>query len=53
MYIQKCPAIHIPSLFKGTQTVKKALLGSGATENFLNIRTVHRLKLATHALKEP
>jgi len=33
--------------------VEKALLDSGATENFLDIRTVHRLKLATHILKEP
>ena len=33
--------------------VEKALLDSGATENFLNTRTVHRLKLTTHTLKEP
>jgi len=53
MYIQKHSAIHIPLLFKGTQMVEKALLDSGATENFLDTRTVHRLRLATHTLKEP
>jgi len=53
MYIQRISAIHVPLLFKGTQMVKKALLDSGATENFLDTKTVHRLKLATHTLKEP
>ena len=53
MYIQRISAIHVPLLFKGTQTVEKVLLDSGATENFLDIRTVHRLKLDTHTLKEP
>ena len=53
MYIQRISAIHIPLRFKGTWTVEKALLDSGATENFLDTRTVHRLRLATHALKEP
>jgi len=53
MYIQRISAIHVPLLFKGTRTVEKALLDSGATENFLDNKTVHRLKLATHALKEP
>jgi len=52
MYIQKHSAIHIPLLFKGTQMVEKALLDSGAMENFLDTRTVQRLKLATYALKE-
>jgi len=53
MYIQRISAIHVPLLFKGTRTVKKALLDSGATENFLDTRTVQRLKLTTHILKEP
>jgi len=53
MYIQRISAIHVPLLFKGTQMVEKALLDSGTTENFLNTRTVHRLKLDTYALKEP
>ena len=33
--------------------VEKALLDSGATENFLDRRTVARLKLATQQLKDP
>jgi predicted aspartyl protease len=53
MYIQRKSAIHIPLLFKGTRTVEKALLDSGATENFLDRRTVARLKLATQQLKDP
>jgi len=53
MYIQRISAIHVPLLFKGTQTVEKALLDSGTTENFLDTRMVHRLKLATQVLKEP
>ena len=40
MYIQKKSAIHVPLLFKGTKKVEKALLDSGATENFLNTQMV-------------
>jgi hypothetical protein len=53
MYIQWKSAIHIPLSFKGTWTVEKALLDSGATENFLDRRTVARLKLPTKQLKDP
>jgi hypothetical protein len=53
MYIQQKLAIHVPLLFKGTQTVEKALLDSGATENFLDRRTVARLKLPIKQLKDP
>jgi hypothetical protein len=53
MYIQWKSAIHVLLLFKGTQTVEKALLDSGATENFLDRRTVARLKLPIKQLKDP
>jgi hypothetical protein len=53
MYIQRKLAIHVPLLFKGTRTVEKALLDSGATENFLDRRTVARLKLPVKQLKDP
>ena len=53
MYIQKKSAVHIPLLFKGTKKVEKALLDSGATENFLDTRTVDCLKLTTYPLNEP
>jgi hypothetical protein len=53
MYIQRKSAIHVPLLFKGTRTVEKALLDSGATENFLDKRTVARLKLPIKQLKDP
>jgi hypothetical protein len=53
MYIQRKSAIHVLLLFKGTRTVEKALLDSGATENFLDRRTVARLKLPVKQLKDP
>src|ERR1700730_15071186 len=53
MHIQWKSAIHVSLLFKGTRTVEKALLDSGAMENFLDRRTVARLKLPVKQLKDP
>ena len=52
MYITRKLAIKVPMYFKGAKKVKIALLDSGATENFLNYRTVQKLKINTSRLPQ-
>ena len=39
--------------FKGAKKVEMALLDSGAMENFLDYRTVQKLKIETMKLSQP
>jgi hypothetical protein len=44
VYIRKTVnGIHVPFLFKNTGKVKKALLDSGVSHNFLDLKTVECL----------
>jgi predicted aspartyl protease len=54
MYIRKtATGIHILFVFKNMCKVDKALLNSGASHNFFNLKTVERLGIQVEKLKEP
>src|SRR5713101_5981049 len=53
MFITKCNALTMPLVLTTTQKTEFALLDSGATENFLDSKTVTKLRLPTQKLETP
>src|SRR5712672_3651174 len=53
MFITKRNALTIKLVLKTTRKTEEALIDSGATENFLDPRTVSKLRLPTEELNKP
>ena len=55
MYVSNSNALEIPFAFKTymAQAEEKALVDSGATENFIDYKTVARLRLGSNKLERP
>jgi hypothetical protein len=55
MYVTKKNVLEIPFNFQTymARAEEKALVNSGATENFINKKTVKRLRLGTKTLSPP
>jgi hypothetical protein len=55
MYVSNSNTLEIPFAFKTymAQAEEKALVDSGATENFIDYKTVARLRLGSNKLEKP
>ena len=54
MYVSNTKnCINVSFIFDKNKVAEKALLDSGATDNFINQRTVNRLHISTRCLDRP